>query len=78
LSFEFRSLVSAQPQHSEQLAALWPLCKFPVLKDSDAVLIESSIIIEHLDLHHPSPRLIPADPSAALDVPIGSTRSLRS
>jgi glutathione S-transferase len=68
LSFEFRSLDPAQPQHSEQLAALWPLCKFPVLKDDDAVLIESSIIIEHLDLHHPSPRLIPPDPAAALDV----------
>ncbi|MDB6083426.1 MAG: glutathione S-transferase family protein [Gammaproteobacteria bacterium] len=50
-----------------ELAALWPLKKFPVLKDGDTSVIESSVIIEHLMHHHPGPsRLIPHDIDAAL------------
>jgi glutathione S-transferase len=52
-----------------ELEALWPLKKFPVLKDGDASVIESSVIIEHLMLHHPGTmQLIPADIDAALKV----------
>lgn len=49
--------------------ALWPMERMPVLVDGDTVVVESSIIVEHLDLHHPGPvRLVPADAGAALAV----------
>ena len=52
-----------------ELKALWPINRFPVLVDADRTVLESSIIIEHLDIHHPGRvRLIPADPGAALEV----------
>jgi glutathione S-transferase len=41
----------------------------PVLVDEGRTVVEASIIVEHLALHHPGPvRLIPEDPRAALDV----------
>jgi len=49
--------------------ALWPVGKMPVLIDRDHVIVESSIIIEHLDTHHRGPvRLLAhdADPDMAL------------
>jgi glutathione S-transferase len=50
-----------------ELEALWPLKKFPVLKDDDTSVIESSVIIEHLMHRHPGPmRLIPQDIDVAL------------
>ena len=50
-------------------AKLWPLKRFPVLVDGDRTVMEASIIIEHLGVHHPGPvRLIPEDPGPALDV----------
>jgi glutathione S-transferase len=52
-----------------ELSALWPLCKFPVLRDEDRVVAESSIIVEYLDRHHPGPRsLLPHDVDAVLDM----------
>lgn len=67
LPFTYRNL--EEQGADEELAALWPLRKFPVLVDHGRPVIESSIIIEHLDLRHPGPaRLIPEDPEAALDV----------
>jgi glutathione S-transferase len=40
-----------------------------VLVDGDRAVVETSIIIEHLGLHHPGPvRLIPEDAGAALEV----------
>jgi glutathione S-transferase len=40
-----------------------------VLVDDGLTVVESSIIIEHLDQHHPGPvRFIPNDPEAALEV----------
>jgi glutathione S-transferase len=48
---------------------LWPVGQFPVLQDDGRTIPESSIIIEHLDLHHPGrTRFIPADAKAALQV----------
>jgi glutathione S-transferase len=50
-----------------ELAALWPHKKFPVLVDGAATVIEATIIIEHLAVHHPGPVcLIPTDGKAAL------------
>ena len=34
------------------LESLWPIKKFPLLRDGEALVVESSIIIEHLMLHH--------------------------
>ena len=48
---------------------LWPIGKFPVLRDdaTDRTVPESSIIIEYLDNHYPGPtRFIPLDEKQAL------------
>jgi len=50
---------------------LWPIGKFPVLRDGaqGRTIAESSILIEYLLQHYPGPvPLIPADPEAALRV----------
>lgn len=53
----------------DEMAAAWPIGKFPVLVDGGRAVAESSIIIEHLEIHHPGPiRLLPVDPAAALEV----------
>ena len=68
-SFEFRCLGPDTPQHSEEWLRRWPLRKFPLLVDGDRSVVETSIIIEYLQLVHPGPvRLLPADSMAALDV----------
>jgi glutathione S-transferase len=49
------------------LLKIWPIGKFPVLRDSakDRVVPESSIIIEYLDTHYPgATRFLPADADA--------------
>lgn len=52
-----------------ELAALWPLKRFPVLVDAGRTVVEATSIIEYLGLHHPGPvRLVPADAAAALEV----------
>src|SRR5476651_2270782 len=52
-----------------ELESLWPIKKFPLLRDGEALVVESSIIIEHLMLHHAGPtRLIPENVDAALKV----------
>jgi len=50
------------------LRKLWPIGKFPVLRDDarDRTIPESSIIIEYLDQHYPGKtKFIPADPDLA-------------
>src|SRR6059058_736857 len=65
--FEFRSLESKE--HSAEWLRRWPLRKFPLLEDGARNIVETSIIIEYLQLTHPGPvRLLPADAMAALDV----------
>jgi glutathione S-transferase len=67
--FEFRRLGPDSPQHSAEWLRRWPLHKFPLLVDGERNVAESSIIIEYLQLVHPgNVRLLPADPTAALDV----------
>lgn len=67
--FEFRLLAPDDPRTMAEHAALWPLKRMPVLVDGDRVIVESTVIIEYLDLRHPgSSRLIPDDPRSALDV----------
>lgn len=53
----------------EEFAALWPLKRFPILRDDGRVVLETSIIIEHLHVRHPGPvKLIPDDPGLAVEV----------
>ena len=67
LPFTYRHL--EEPGAAEERAALWPLGRFPVLVDNGRVIAESSIIIEHLNVHHPGPvRFLPQAPEAALEV----------
>lgn len=58
--FEYRNL--EDPAAGSELAALWPLKRFPVLVDRDRTVLETTTIIEYLQIHHPGPtRLMPAD-----------------
>jgi glutathione S-transferase len=68
VDFEYRML--EDPGVGEALGRLAPpLGKFPVLVDAGRTIVESSSIIEHLQIHHPGPvTLIPADPDAAVEV----------
>lgn len=68
-AFDFRELSHDQPQIMAELAALWPFRKFPVLVDAGHPVVEATVIIEYLGLHHPGPvALLPADPRVALEV----------
>lgn len=65
--FDYRNL--EDPQANAELAALWPMRRFPILVDGDRTVIEATSVIEYLHLHHPGPvKLVPDDPDAALDV----------
>jgi glutathione S-transferase len=67
--FEFRCISPDTPDHTAEWLRRWPLAKFPLLEDGARNVVETSIIIEYLQLAHPGPvRLLPADPMAALDV----------
>lgn len=67
--FEFHCIGPETPEHSAEWLRRWPIRKFPMLIDGDRQLVETSIIIEYLDLKHPGPlRFLPADPINALDV----------
>src|SRR4051794_32479426 len=53
---------------SAALKAIWPIGRFPVLRDeaNDRNVPESSIIIEYLDQHYPGrTQLVPADAELA-------------
>jgi glutathione S-transferase len=69
IPFEFRCFGPDTPQHAAEWLRRWPLGKFPLLVDGGRSVVETTIIIEYLQLAHPGPvRLLPADPVAALDV----------
>ena len=65
--FELRMLGPGFDRNLAEHRALWPLARMPVLVDDGRTVVESSIIIEHLQLRHPGPvKLIPEDPRVAL------------
>ena len=65
--FEYRTL--EDEQSGAELESLWPIKKFPVLVDAGRTVMEATIVIEHLDLHHPGTvRLVPEDAREALAV----------
>jgi glutathione S-transferase len=71
VAFEGTIVDLGDPGQRAALQALWPMGKFPVLRDRerDRVVVESSIVIEYLVQQHRGPQtLLPADAEAALDV----------
>ena len=69
LDFERRIIDLGNAAERAELRALWPVGKFPVVRDHDRArdVAESSIIIEYLDLHAGGRPLIPREPAAALE-----------
>lgn len=54
---------------ADELAALWPMKRFPLLRENGRVVMEATVIIEYLQVHHAGPvKLIPDDPGLALEV----------
>jgi len=65
--FEYRML--EEPGAMDELTALWPMKRFPVLVHAGRTVIEATSIIEYLGVHHPGAmQLVPGDADAALDV----------
>jgi glutathione S-transferase len=57
--FEYRNLEDATAR--AELESLWPLKRFPILVDRGRTILETSTIIEYLQVHHAGPaHLIPA------------------
>lgn len=66
--FEYRMLSPEEPETGTEFAKLWPLGRFPLLLDGGRMVVESSTIIEYLQLRHPGPvALIPADGEAMIE-----------
>jgi glutathione S-transferase len=52
-----------------ELESLWPIKKFPLLRDGEVTIVESTIIVEYLMRRYPGPmRMIPVNDDAALAV----------
>jgi glutathione S-transferase len=69
ISFEARRV--DDPAVFSELKSLWPIGRFPVLRDEsrDRLVPEASIIIEYLAQHYPGKvKLIPDDPDLARQV----------
>jgi glutathione S-transferase len=67
--FEGTIVDLGDPAQRAALEALWPMGKFPVLRDEQrgVTVPEASLIVTYLDRAHPGPPpLVPADPDAAL------------
>jgi glutathione S-transferase len=67
--FTPQSVDLSNAEERAALLKLWPIGKFPVLRDSakDRIVPESSVIIEYLDDEYPgATRFIPADAKLAL------------
>ena len=69
LAFEYLQLGPDHPAIGREFARLWPIGRFPILLDGEQLVLEATVIIEHLALHHAgSVQLLPADSRAALPV----------
>jgi glutathione S-transferase len=56
-------------ENMAELEPLWPIKKFPLLRDGDATIVESTIIVEYLMRRYPgAARMIPVNDDAALTV----------
>jgi glutathione S-transferase len=71
IPFEKKSINLGDTAERSELEAIWPLVKFPVIRDHarQRDLPETSIIIEYLDRHWPGTQpLMPSDWDDALEV----------
>ena len=69
LPFGLATVDLGNPDERSAYAGLWPTAKIPLLQDGNRYIPETSIQIEHLDLHYPGKlRLLPGDPTEQLDV----------
>lgn len=66
--FTYRILEQEYPENGAEFARLWPIGKFPLLVDDGRPVMESSVIIEHLQRNHPGPVTFIPDGDAALEV----------
>lgn len=65
--FTLRMLEPGEPALDE-MKRLWPIGKFPVLREGERVVPEATSIIEYLHVHHRGlVRLIPDDSDAAIE-----------
>lgn len=56
------------PGVGEELASLWPMKRFPILRENGRVVLETTTVIEYLHVHHPGPvKLIPEDSDLAIE-----------
>jgi glutathione S-transferase len=66
IPFTYRMLEDAGA--GEEFAALWPIKRFPILRENKRLVVEATILIEYLHVHHPGPsKLIPDDPDLAVE-----------
>jgi glutathione S-transferase len=56
-------IVTVDPDDRSEVRRVSGQDLVPVLQDGDAVVADSLRILEHLERHHPDPRLMPADPA---------------
>src|ERR1700761_1816531 len=69
VSFEKHVVKLMDPDEAAAFKKIWPCGQFPVLKDGDTIIPESSTITQPPARNYRGkPRLIPADPKAALEV----------
>jgi glutathione S-transferase len=67
MPFTLKLLSSDNPDNGKEFASLWPIQHMPLLRDGELSMMESTIIIEHLQLFHPGRvQLLPDDPKKAL------------
>jgi glutathione S-transferase len=67
--FEFRCIGPDTPEHTAEWVRRWPLRRFPLLVDGERQFVETTIILEYLELAYPGRlSLLPKLPLAALDV----------
>ena len=65
----FTPRIVQDEESAAELSDYWPLGKFPILVAGDAVIAETSVMIEWLDLNYPGAFVaIPDDPEKALAV----------
>ena len=64
--FEYRSL--EDPSANAELASLWPLKRFPILVDQGHTILETSTIIEYLQIHYPGPICMIPEGDAGVEV----------
>jgi glutathione S-transferase len=69
IPFEKHLVDLSNAEARADFARLWPLAKFPVLRDAarDRTVPESTIILEYVDALSGGGRLLPADPELALE-----------